>query len=132
MYILDNFFTLGCVIYTCLTKTYSNMKRTEIILCSVTLVSIVLIKCAVPLSNELGVMSFLFLALHYLLFTTFLVNDIPFKGIFKKESYQRVNGGQIVLGVFAGNALSIVSLSILFGTLVWTGYQVMMFAALSQ
>lgn len=75
---------------------------------------------------------FLLLAIYYFLFTTFLVNDIPFNGIFKKEAYKGIHAGRIIMGVFAGFALNIAVLGILFGVFGWTGIREMMLAALLQ
>ena len=108
------------------------MKRLEVIFCAAAILCAVLVRCAVPAGAVLATFSFLLLAIYYLVFTTFLINDVPFKGIFKKEAYKGIGAGRIVLGVFAGNALNIATLGILFGIMRWEGYPVMMLAAIAQ
>ena len=105
------------------------MKRTEIVL-----VIVFVISCLVKLAGIVGggiLTTFfgLLLCLYYFLFAFALFNDIPFKGIFKKEPYAGKKPGEIIIPILTGYGLSVAISTIIFQLNKWPGGRVMVFAS---
>lgn len=76
-------------------------------------------------SALLVTLGFLLLMLFYLLLGSFILNDIPFYGMFRKESYRQAGSGNIVSGILAGMVLSLSLPGSLFVIMHWDGARVM-------
>ena len=72
----------------------------------------------------------LLLMVFYLVFSFFLLNDISFRGMFKKASYVGIGGGNITLGILSGFAFSNVVSAILFKTMAWHGAGTVLFVSI--
>lgn len=82
------------------------MKKLEVILVLVALLSFVLSYFNVPFSLVLMLIAFNVLAMFYFVFSFALINGLGFRGMFKKTSYSGVNAFMIVLAVLFGWFLS--------------------------
>ena len=99
------------------------MKKTEIILAVIALVGL-LFKCFhLPFGGLLTTISFFGLACFYMYFSFALFNNIPFKKLFKKESYtadiSEVLDYRILIAVFSGVSLSIMLAGLLYYFMFW-------------
>tara|TARA_B110000908_G_scaffold93488_1_gene110747 strand:+ start:2487 stop:3068 length:582 start_codon:yes stop_codon:yes gene_type:complete len=102
------------------------MKKAEIILGITATIAIISKFLNIPKSNMAILISILLLSLIYVIFSFALLNEIRFREIFKKESYQNVSGKKIIGAIAIGVGFSIVLLGILFKLLIWTGGQYML------
>ena len=97
------------------------MKKTELFLASLALIALVLKLAHLPGSNFILVISLSCLAMLYFYLGFALFNQIPFRKIVKKESYQGVGTWRIIGAIGAGIAFSQTLVGILFKLLHWQG-----------
>ena len=71
------------------------------------------------------------LSLFYWVFSFALLNRIPFRGIFKEESYQHTNAKRIVGAILSGIVLSQLIIGILFKIQLFPGSQIILITGLS-
>ncbi|NOU61389.1 hypothetical protein [Marinifilum caeruleilacunae] len=95
------------------------MKKTEKILAIVAVLSVLLNLSTVPFSAVLTTISFTGLSLLYMYLSFALFNNISFRQILKKESYQEVSRIRIFATVLTGMALSVCLIGILFKLLLY-------------
>lgn len=101
------------------------MKQLEKTLLVLVVVAIGMKLAGVSGSALLVTLGFLLLMLFYLLLGSFILNDIPFYGMFRKESYRQAGSGNIVSGILAGMVLSLSLPGSLFVIMRWDGARVM-------
>jgi len=97
------------------------MKITEKLLAGILVLSIVLKLFSIPGNSILLVLSSSVLMMLYFYVGFAIFNDISFKGIFKKKSYNGISALRIVGAIFSGIGLSIVLAGILFRLQHWPG-----------
>lgn len=97
------------------------MRRIEIILVTATIIASITTWVSRYTGGFLCTLTFLILALFYLLFGFLLFNNIPIRQIFKRAAYANVHWGRIIFSVLSGFILSLGTISLLFGVLRWEG-----------
>lgn len=90
------------------------MKKAEIIFGVVALTALVLNLLLMPKSGVLIFISLLTLSLFYFCLSFALFNGIRFRHIFKKDSYKGISAMRILGAIFAGHALSLIIIGLLF------------------
>lgn len=108
------------------------MKRIEFILIGILLVGFLMNLFFLTGGGVLIMLSSLFLALLYYPGGLFLFNDLPFKGVFKRESYAGLTAMKAIVSVVAGIALSLICLGILFKLQSWPGSEVNLLVGLTM
>lgn len=107
------------------------MKKIEIILLVLILVSVILIFWAVPGANEIFAMASTVLSMMYFYLGFLILNDIRLRGIFKKASYSHVKRANIVFAILTGIVLGQLIVGILFKMLFLPGAYEMLSIALT-
>ena len=102
------------------------MKKFEIVVAIVIVISVVLRLLDIPGSFPVMLISLSILSMLYYPFGFLLLNDIPLKGIFKKESYNGKSTLRIVFSVLAGLALSVTVIGLLFKIEFYPGARFML------
>ncbi len=97
------------------------MKKSELLFGLLALLALALRFFALNGGAQLMIIALTALAILYFYFGFALLNHIPFRKIFRKESYRSVSGMRIVGAIAAGTALSQVVIGILFKLLHWPG-----------
>jgi hypothetical protein len=95
------------------------MKTTEKILCITFLFGLILKLALIPGSGILITLSLLILSILYFYLGFAFFNNIPFKGIFKKDSYREIKPLRILGAIAAGIVLSTISIGLLFKIQNW-------------
>jgi len=80
----------------------------------------------VPAMAALFVMLMSLFAIFYFYCSLFLLNEIPFKGIFNKESYKGWGFLRIILSFFGGIFISITLIGLMFHIQYWPGSTVLL------
>jgi len=103
------------------------MRKTENILSIIGIAFLLLnILFIFPGVNSLLILIFTILSLIYSFLGFALFNEIQFRKLFKKESYNNVSSLRILVAVAAGISLSITIIGILFKIMFWPGYYINM------
>lgn len=97
------------------------MKKTEIILLTLSIIAIGFNLLLIPGGGILTVLIYTILSIFYFYFSFALFNNISLRKIFNRESYQNLSRKRIIGAVGAGFALSIVVASIMFQIQLWPG-----------
>ena len=98
------------------------MKKTEIVLGSIFVISLVFRVLHIPASGILTVLSLSALAQLYFMFSFALFNNIGFRKLFKSESYKDIEVKKIVLPALIGAfGFSTTIIGILFKLMFWPG-----------
>ena len=93
------------------------MKKAEIILALLALISLLMKLTEIPLGGLLFLFSMLILSLLYYPFGFAFFNNIRLQDIFKKESYKGISKGRIFGAIGAGIGLSTVIVGIIFSVM---------------
>lgn len=102
------------------------MKKTEITLISIVVLSAVVRLCVIEGSVFLLTLSCLILALFYLLFSFLLLNRVPFKQMFRADAYTLTSRKSILGSVVVGMALFMMTIGLLFVLNHWEGALIML------
>lgn len=103
------------------------MKTTERILVSLFFIGVILLFTTIPgRAITLFLPGFL-VSIIYFNFGFILFNEIPLKGLFKKENYENISGGQMVIAVVTGIGLSFAIIGVLFKLQHLPGASMMLF-----
>lgn len=97
------------------------MKKTELILSIVSIVSIALYLCDIPGGGFFTTIFIFTLASFYLIFSFVLFNGIHLKHIFRKSAYQDSSWRKIVFAIITGYALFTLLIGIMFRIQYWAG-----------
>jgi hypothetical protein len=97
------------------------MKKFELSITALALISLILNLLQVPNSDIMTLLTLATLAMFYMYFGFAIFNKIPLIGIFKKESYKGLSAKKIVGAIFTGFILSITILGVLFKFHDWPG-----------
>lgn len=97
------------------------MKKTELTLCILSSIGIMLYLLPVPGGSMLTVLALTFLTLLYFFFGFALFNGIRGRDLFKGTTYTGISALKIVGGVGVGMSLSTVVIGILFRVMMWPG-----------
>ena len=97
------------------------MKKTEQLLIIVTLITIVLQALNIPGSAMILVIVLSLTAMLYMYLGFAIFNQIGFRQIFRKKSYESVSGMRILGAIAAGFTLSILLTGLLFKIMLWPG-----------
>jgi hypothetical protein len=100
------------------------LERTLIVLC---IISFLFAAFNITGRAVLCNFSFSCLALFYLLFTYFLLHDIPFRKMFSAGSYPDTSPQKVGSGIVTGMIFSIATIGSLFVSLHWQGFSFMYF-----
>ncbi|MPQ48895.1 hypothetical protein GCQ56_18000 [Marinifilum sp. N1E240] len=90
------------------------MKKTEKILAAISILGILLSLNLIPYGGTLSIISMTCLAILYMYLSFALFNDIPIKGIFKKDSYTKISKLRVFGTIVTGLVLSVSIIGILF------------------
>jgi hypothetical protein len=107
------------------------MTKLEKILLIIASVALILKLLSIPGMSLFLVISLLGLAMLYFYFGFALFNQIEFKNIFKKASYQKIKNTRILGAIGVGSALSIICIGSLFKILHWLGSALYIYVGLS-
>ena len=102
------------------------MKKTEIILVIIFIIGLLFMAFSLPGQNMLMVLALGFLAMVYTFFGFALLNNIKFRNILKKDSYQSTSTARILGSVAIGISLAVAIDGILFRIMFWPGASVML------
>jgi hypothetical protein len=97
------------------------MKRAELIIVSIAIVSIVMRLFSITGGVLLATLSFCILSMFYLLISFLLLNDLKIKDVFRKEAYQVVGWKHVLFSVITGFVLALGTIGILFAFNNWPG-----------
>ncbi|MCW4469759.1 hypothetical protein OGH69_12335 [Flavobacterium sp. MFBS3-15] len=97
------------------------MKKTELTLCILSAIGIILYLLPVPGGSMLTVLALTLLSLLYFFFGFALFNGIRGRDLFKGTAYTGISALKIVGGVGVGMSLSTVIIGILFRVMMWPG-----------
>ncbi len=97
------------------------MKKTEIIIATLSIIALVLNLLLIPGSSVLTVLTLSILSVFYMYLSFALFNDIRFRNILKKGSYKGKSTKRIVGAVGTGLALSLTTTGLLFKFQSWPG-----------
>jgi glucan phosphoethanolaminetransferase (alkaline phosphatase superfamily) len=100
------------------------MKKNETILIALALLGLTLNLLSAPGSGIIAVLTISILAFLYFYFGFALFNRIPFRAIFKKESYKEVTTQKALYSVFSGVFLASTLVGILFKIQSWPGARI--------
>lgn len=106
------------------------MKKSELVFGLLALVALVLRFFALNGGAQLLIIALTALAVLYFYFGFALLNHIPLRKLFRKESYRSVSTMRIFGAIAAGTALSMVVVGILFKLLRWPGAHEMLLIGL--
>jgi len=95
------------------------MKRIEIILTSIIVITIILKLALIPGGGPFLVFSITLLACYYYIFGIFIFNGIAFSDILKTKSYEDLKFFHIITTFFLGAGLSNLLMGVLFKTFNW-------------
>jgi hypothetical protein len=95
------------------------MKRTEIILASIFLLSLIMGLFWIPLGSELLILSVCGLAMLYQFLSFALLTGIRLRNVGKKQSFAAVSGRRIAISIVAGISFSIALIGLLFKFMRW-------------
>lgn len=102
------------------------MKKTEIVIVTISIIAIVLRLFSIEGGVLLSTLSFGILSLFYLFFGFLLFNNIPIKGVFKKNVYSNLNWKRLLWSVSIGVSLSVAAIGVLFALNRWAGASIML------
>jgi len=102
------------------------MKKAEIILVGLAIISIILRLMHLVGANIVTVLSFTFLACLYFYFGFAIFNDIRLRDIFKKASYQDISALRIIGAIVTGIAISMAIVGMEFRIMRWPGASIML------
>lgn len=105
------------------------MKKTELFLWSIFIVLSIL-HAPIHFSGIFLVLVGFLLSNFYFIFSTFLLNGIQGRMLFKKASYTNISEARIVKAIFIGFAYSLAVMAIVFMVLSWPGAMIMLILAL--
>jgi hypothetical protein len=108
------------------------MKKLEIIFICLAALGLTFKVLHFPGSGVLTVLSLSLISSLYFYVGFALFNNIGFRKLFKKESYQNISSNRVVGGVATGMALSIAALGIQFKLQSWPGARVMLIFGFSS
>jgi hypothetical protein len=97
------------------------MRKIEIVLVVLTMVSVVVSLFLVPGADVFAVLAFSALAFFYLYLGFALFNGISLRGLFKRDSYKGVSLARISAATCVGMALSISIIGMCFRVYEWPG-----------
>ncbi len=97
------------------------MKKVELLLVGLSVLAFIMNYFHLPSSQLLIIFSLFSISLVYFYLGFALFNDIRFRRIFKKESYNGISKNRIIGGVGVGLALSFSAIGILFKFQSWPG-----------
>jgi hypothetical protein len=97
------------------------MRIAEKILAIIFLIGIVLKFSLIPVGEDMALIALLILACIYYPLGFLFFNQIRLRHVFKKQAYENVTAGKIVIAVLVGIALSIVCVGVLFKILILPG-----------
>ncbi|MBS4012795.1 MAG: hypothetical protein KGZ97_03400 [Bacteroidetes bacterium] len=106
------------------------MKKLEIIIAAVVLLSAALHLLNFPLISVLLYISVFLMSSFYYVLGFALFNGVTFKGLFKKESYKNTNAAKIIGAVIIGWALSVLIIGSLISMQKWPGGELMLLIGL--
>lgn len=106
------------------------MKKTEIILTIIGLSSLIGIWATIDGAKEVCLLSLTLLSCIYLIFSFALLNNIPFRKLFKKASYKSISIARMIGSIVYGWAMSSAVLSVVFRALGYTGAKEMLLIGL--
>src|SRR5688572_31165 len=107
------------------------MKKTEIIIATLSIIALGLNLLLIPGGGVLTVLTLLSLSMIYFYFGFALFNDIRFRKIFKKDSYKEITSLRILGAVGTGLALSLTTVGIVFKFQAWQGANINLGAGLA-
>ena len=107
------------------------MRKAEIILAILCLTGFILNLTGIPGGNILTILSFTFLSMFYFYLGYVVLNNIPLRAMFKKQSYAGISGLRIAGSVVAGFILSLALIGIEFKLMMWPGGSVMLFSCIT-
>lgn len=102
------------------------MKKTEIVLFVLFIISVILSICMVPLGNHMLIITISTLSIVYFYFGFALFNNIRLRKVLKKESYKDVSALRIVGAVITGIALSTMTIGVMYALMFWPGSNAML------
>ena len=108
------------------------MKKFEKIVAVLSVIAVVMTFLHVQGANILMMLTFGTLATFYYLFSFALLNNIPFRDIFKREAYKGTNWKRIAVAICTGYALSVVFIGILFKLLYLPGAFIMLIVGITN
>lgn len=97
------------------------MKKTEIIIATLSIIALGLNLLLIPGGGVLTVLTLSLLSMIYLYLSFALFNDIRLRNIFKKESYKELSTSRIVGAIGTGIALSATTIGLMFKFQSWPG-----------
>ncbi len=106
------------------------MKKGEIILATISIISLGLNLLLIPGGGFLTVLTLSTLSMVYFYFGFALFNDIRLRKIFKKDSYKDISSLRILGAVGAGLALSMTTIGLMFKFQSWPGADLNLIAGL--
>jgi hypothetical protein len=106
------------------------MKKTEIILATLSIIALGLNLLLIPGGGVLTVLTLSALSMIYFYFGFALFNDIRLRIIFKKDSYKEISSLKILGAVGAGLALSMTTIGLMFKFQSWPGADINLGAGL--
>lgn len=102
------------------------MKKAEIILVGVAIISTIFRIMHLIGAHFLTVLSFTFLSCLYFYFSFAIFNGIRFRDIFKKASYQGISALRIIGAIVTGIAISMAIVGMEFRIMRWPGASIML------
>ena len=106
------------------------MKKAELIIGTIALLSLVLILLMVPLAGVLTILSLSLLSVFYFYFSFALFNGIRLRNIFKKSAYEGVTALRVLGAALMGFVLSVTIMGILFKVQDWPSSHGLLIAGL--
>ncbi len=97
------------------------MKKAEIILGAISIISLILNLFLVPGTEEIYVFSSLFLSAFYLYFSFALFNGVKYRQLMKKIAYKGIGIMRVLSAVTTSSAISMIILGVLFNYQIWSG-----------
>jgi hypothetical protein len=107
------------------------LKKTEIILASILIISLGMKFLEIPGSAPLLILSGCGLSLMYLFFSFLLLNDIKLRNLVKNESYNHTSVSTIVIAIFTGFSISAFFNGFVFKIMHWPGGSIMLYGGLT-
>lgn len=95
------------------------MKKLELFLIAGAIVGFLLALFDIPLDSVIASVFFTLLGCLYFYFGFALFNDIPFRKIFKAESYKGIDPRKLLMAMGTGISLSLLTIGYLFSILVY-------------
>ena len=97
------------------------MKKAEIILGAISIISLILNLFLVAITNRIFVLSSVILAAFYMYFSFALFNGVKYSQLMKRIAYQGISKMRILTAVITGLAISMVIIGLLFNYQFWPG-----------